>query len=97
MKMFVVLVKYTKPLEQVDACLEAHRAYLRTHCDAGRFMVTGRRVPRTGGVLLARMESAEQLRKLLEHDPFHEARVAEYEVIEFVPTVFDRAFAVFTK
>lgn len=96
-KMFAVLVKYVKPLEQVDAVLAPHRAYLRTHCDAGRFVVTGPQVPRTGGLILARAESREELRKLLEGDPFHAAGVAEYGIIEFVPTVYDTAFAVFTK
>jgi uncharacterized protein YciI len=96
-KMFAVLVKYLKPLDQIDAVLAAHRAYLRTQCDAGRFVVTGPQVPRTGGLILARAESKEELRKLLEADPFHKAGVAEYDIIEFVPTVYDSAFAVFTK
>lgn len=96
-KMFAVLVKYTKPLDQIEAVLAPHRAYLRTHCDAGRFVVTGPQVPRTGGLILARGESKEELRKLLADDPFHKAGVAEYDIIEFVPTVYDSAFAVFTK
>ncbi len=95
--MFLVLVRYTKPLEQVDACLDAHRAYLQTNFDAGRFVVAGRQVPRTGGLILARAESKKALRTLLDDDPFHKAAVAEYELIEFVPAMFDPAFAVFTK
>jgi uncharacterized protein YciI len=96
-KMFAVLVKYVKPLDQVDAILAPHRAYLQAHCDAGRFVVAGRRVPRTGGLILARGESAEQLQKLLEDDPFHKAGVAEYEIIEFIPGVYNAGFAGFTK
>lgn len=95
--MFLVVVRYIKPLEQVDACLEAHRAYLQTNCDAGRFVMAGRRVPRTGGLMLARAESKDALRTLLDDDPFHKAAVAEYEIIEFVPTMFDPAFAVFAR
>lgn len=96
-KMFAVLVKYTKPLEQIDAALAPHRAYLRTNCDAGCFVVTGPQVPRTGGLILARAESKEALRLLLDNDPFHTAGVAQYDIIEFVPTVYDPAFAVFLK
>jgi uncharacterized protein YciI len=96
-KMFAVLVKYIKPLDQIDAVIAPHRAYLRTHCDAGTFVVTGPQVPRTGGLILARAEIKDALRKLLEDDPFHKAGVAEYDIIEFVPTVYDSAFAVFTK
>ena len=95
--MFAVLVKYIKPLDQVDACLDAHRTYLKTNCDAGRFVMAGRRVPRTGGLILARAESKEELRKLLDEDPFHRAGVAAYEIIEIVPTVYNSGFAEFTK
>src|SRR5712692_9252189 len=96
-KMFAVLVKYTKPLDQVDAVLAPHRAYLQTNCDEGSFVVAGRQVPRTGGVILARAESKEELRRLVEDDPFHKAGVAEYNIIEFTPTIYNSAFAVFTK
>jgi len=96
-KMFAVLLKYIKPLDQIDAVLAPHRAYLRTNCDAGRFVVAGRQVPRTGGLILARAESKEELRKLVEDDPFYKAGVAEYDIIEFVPAVYNSAFAVFTK
>jgi uncharacterized protein YciI len=96
-KMFAVLVKYIKPLDQVDAVLAPHRAYLQAHCDTGRFVVAGPRVPRTGGLILVRGGSTEILRKLLEDDPFHKAGVAEYEIIEFVPTVYSAGFAGFTK
>jgi uncharacterized protein YciI len=95
--MFAVLVKYTKPLDQVDACLEDHRAYLKANCDAGRFVMAARQVPRTGGLILARAESKEELHKLLDDDPFHRAGVAAYEIIEIVPTVYHPGFAAFTK
>ena len=94
--MFAVVVRYIQPIEQVDAVLAPHRAYLQSNCDAGRFLVAGPQAPRTGGLILARAESKEELRKLLEEDPFNKAGVAEYDIIEFVPTVFASAFAVFT-
>lgn len=96
-KMFAVVVKYIQPIEQVDAVLAPHRAYLQSNCDAGRFVMAGRQVPRTGGLILAQAESKEELRKLLAEDPFHKAGVAEYDIIEFVPTVFAPAFAVFVR
>ena len=79
----------------MDAVLATHRAYLQANCDAGRFVMAGRRVPRTGGLILARAGSKEELGKLLEDDPFYKASVAEYEIVEFVPTIYDPAFAVF--
>lgn len=55
--------------------------------DAGVFLASGRRVPRTGGVILARAESREALDTLLECDPFAQAGAARYEVVEFIPSM----------
>jgi uncharacterized protein YciI len=52
--MLVVLLSYIRPIEEVDAFMREHVAWLNEHYDAGRFVVAGRRVPRTGGVIVAR-------------------------------------------
>ncbi len=90
-------MKYVKTLDQVDAHLESHRAFLKANSAADRFVVCGRQVPRTGGVILARAESKEQLRETLRQDPFSQADVAEYDIIEVTPTMYHSAFADFTK
>ena len=51
--MFVLLLGYIRPIEEVDALMREHVAWLNEHYDAGRFVVSGRRVPRTGGVIVA--------------------------------------------
>jgi uncharacterized protein YciI len=56
---FVLLLSYVKPLEEVDALMREHVAWLRRHYDAGRFVASGRRIPRTGGVILARGDDRE--------------------------------------
>ena len=43
-------------------------------------------MPRTGGVILAMADSRAALEAILQQDPFCIADVAEFEVIEFVPT-----------
>ena len=53
----------------------------------GKFVVSGRKVPRTGGVILASCSDREELKRILEEDPFFRAKVAEYDVVEFVPTM----------
>ena len=83
--MFIVSLHYVRPLEEVDRHLEAHVAYLKQQYAQGHFLASGRKVPRTGGVILARVGSREALQAVLEQDPFHQNQVAEYEVIEFVP------------
>ena len=85
--MFVVLLTYTKPLEAVDALVPAHREFLRRMYQAGTFLLSGRKEPRDGGVILANAASIQDLESLLAQDPFHVHGVASYQVIQFVPTM----------
>jgi uncharacterized protein YciI len=85
--MFVVLLTYTKPLEAVDALVPAHREYLQQRYQAGTFLLSGRREPRDGGVILANASSLQELQAALALDPFHIHGVATYQVIHFVPTM----------
>ena len=81
--MFVLLLTYVKPLEEVDALMREHIAWLHEHYDAGRFLVSGRRIPRTGGVILARGEDREEIEALAAADPFVSGGVATCDVIQF--------------
>lgn len=81
--MFVVILNYLRPLDEVDAHLQAHRAYLAEQCANGTFLVSGPREPRTGGVILARATSLDELQRVLAHDPFHTQGIAAYEVVQF--------------
>jgi uncharacterized protein YciI len=80
---FVLLLTYIKPLEEVDALMRDHMAWLDEHYDAGRFVVSGRRIPRTGGVIVARGEDLEEIEAIADSDPFVRGGVAACEVIQF--------------
>lgn len=81
--MFVLLLTYTKPLAEVDALMRDHMAWLNEQYDAGRFAVSGRQIPRTGGVILARGDDREEIEALAASDPFVSGGVASCEVIQF--------------
>ena len=81
--MFVLLLTYTRPVEEVDALMREHMAWLRRHYAAGRFVVSGRRIPRTGGVILARGDDREEVEAIAASDPFVSGGVATCEVIQF--------------
>src|SRR4051794_22506692 len=81
--MFVLLLTYTAPLAEVDALMRRHMAWLDEHYDAGRFLVSGRRIPRTGGVILARGGDRAEIEAIAASDPFVTGGVAACEVIEF--------------
>lgn len=82
---FVLLARYTKPAAEVDLLLDAHRAWITRHQEAGRILMTARQVPLTGGLILARGESIEEVSQMISEDPFHASGAAEYEVLEFEP------------
>jgi uncharacterized protein YciI len=81
--MFVLLLTYIRPLDEVDALMREHVAWLDRHFDAGRFVVSGRRIPRTGGVIVARGEDRDEIEAIVASDPFVSAGVATCEVIQF--------------
>src|SRR5207253_5423659 len=54
--MFLLITRYTRPAEEVDRHLEGHIAWIDRNAD--RVLFTARRVPLTGGVILARRRGA---------------------------------------
>lgn len=84
--MFIVVLTYQAPIEEVDAHLKAHIEFLDQYYEEGVFLASGRRVPRVGGVILAEAESEEALRAIVDADPFLTSGVATAEIIEFAPT-----------
>ncbi|MBA8901326.1 YciI family protein [Phyllobacterium sp. P30BS-XVII] len=84
--MYVVSLNYVAPLEELDAVIDGHIAFLDRHYASGTFLASGRKVPRTGGVILARSESEEALRAILAEDPFWQKKLATYDIQQFVAT-----------
>jgi uncharacterized protein YciI len=60
-----------------------HMAWLNEHYEAGRFLVSGRRIPRTGGVIVARGDDADEIEALAASDPFVSTGVATCDIIHF--------------
>ena len=79
----MLLLTYVRPLAAVDALMQEHVAWLDEQYAAGRFVVSGRRIPRTGGVILARGDDRAEIEALAATDPFVAAGVATCEVIRF--------------
>jgi len=85
MSWFVVSLHYVAPLSAIDAAMRSHVAFLEKQRTAGVFIAWGRKVPRTGGIILARGESAAAIEQIMKDDPFVARRLAEIEVTEFLP------------
>ena len=85
--MFVAVLTYKVPIEEVEKHLNEHVEFLKGQYEAGNFIASGRKVPRTGGVILSNMKNKNELEQVLAQDPFNINKVADYEIIEFVPTM----------
>lgn len=84
--MFIINITYTTELENVDPFLEEHIEFLNEHYELGHFLASGRKVPRTGGIILSNVASRVELEKIIEKDPFKKNDLADYELTEFVPS-----------
>jgi uncharacterized protein YciI len=82
--MFIIELTYTAALEQLDEQLKAHVAFLDVHFESGHFIASGRKVPRTGGIILARADSPEAVQQIIEQDPFRILNLADYKITEFI-------------
>jgi len=93
--MFIVILTYVAPLEEIDAAMKAHMRYLDEAYASGQFIASGRRKPRTGGVILSRGDSIEAVQALVAKDPFVSNGLARAEVIEFNTSQFAPGFEPF--
>jgi uncharacterized protein YciI len=81
--MFVIELTYKAALTEIDAHMNAHVKYLNTHYAAGRFLLSGRKIPRDGGIILALGGTKQEIEAIVAQDPFHRHGLADFRVIEF--------------
>lgn len=84
--MYIISLTYKVPLENIDQYLDDHVNYLNDQYEQGNFLMSGKKVPRTGGVILANANNRDEISQILAQDPFYQHQLADYEVIEFVPS-----------
>ncbi|MDP3669164.1 MAG: YciI family protein [Telluria sp.] len=93
--MFVISVTYLTSLDQLEPHVLAHRAFLREQYGRGVLLMSGRKVPPEGGIIIANAETRAEVEEIVRQDPFHIAGVARYEITEFVPSMTADALAAF--
>jgi uncharacterized protein YciI len=80
---FVVELIYKAELAAIDARMRAHMAFLKKHYATGTFLVSGRKIPRDGGVIIAAGKSRQEIEAIVKEDPFIKLGLAEFRIIEF--------------
>ena len=81
--MFLIELTYKAALAEIDRHMKAHVAFLNRHYAAGRFVVSGRKIPREGGIIVATGGTREEIEALMREDPFVARGLAEVRVVEF--------------
>ena len=81
--MFVIELIYKVDLAEIDATMAAHVAFLNPYYASGNFLVSGRKIPRDGGIILAAGKTRQQIQAIVEEDPFVARGMADFRIIEF--------------
>jgi uncharacterized protein YciI len=81
--MFVIELVYKADLREIDAHMRAHVRFLKKYYAAGNFLVSGRKIPRDGGIILAVGKDRETIEGIIREDPFHQQGLADFRIIEF--------------
>jgi uncharacterized protein YciI len=80
---FVIELIYKADLAAIDARMKSHMAFLNKYYAAGNFLVSGRKIPRDGGIIIAVGPSREHIEAIAREDPFCKQGLAEFRVVEF--------------
>ena len=81
--MFVIELIYKVDLAEIDANMAAHVAFLNKYYVSGHFLVSGRKIPRDGGIILAAGKTRQQMQAIVEEDPFVARGLADFRIVEF--------------
>ncbi|MEO8034147.1 MAG: YciI family protein [Acidobacteriota bacterium] len=81
--MFVIELIYKTELAGIDRHMPAHMKFLKKYYGSGNFLISGRKIPRDGGIIIAAAKTREQLDSIMLEDPFIARGLAEYRIIEF--------------
>lgn len=90
--MFIVSITYKTDISEVDKHIEGHIEFIKKYYQLGKFIASGRKVPRTGGVILVKADSLKEVESIITEDPFFMADVATFDITEFFPTMTAEGF-----
>jgi uncharacterized protein YciI len=86
--MFIINLNYIVPLDQLDAHMKEHVQFLQKYYNQNVFVASGRKVPRTGGIILALASSKQEMEKIISEDPFYIHKLADFSITEFLTSQY---------
>jgi uncharacterized protein YciI len=86
----IAIIRYRRPIEEIVAATDEHRAYLKEMKARGVLLASGPWEPRLGGTALLRLpdQGAEAaLFAFRDGDPFVKKGLAQYELLLWNPVI----------
>lgn len=80
--MVIINITYTVELNKIEQKLEEHIEFLNKYYANSKFICSGRKNPRTGGIILCNADK-EEVSEIIKEDPFYINKLGNYEIIEF--------------
>jgi len=90
--MFLVDMNFTDMKKITPELTLLHKQYLEQEYKSNKLMFGGRKVPRTGGILVSRHETDLELKQVLALDPFIKSGAVSYTITEFIPVMASRDY-----
>jgi uncharacterized protein YciI len=81
--MYIIDLNYIVPLEELDEHMAAHVKYLKKYYRKNIFVASGRKVPRTGGIILVLADSEDEVNRIISEDPFFKFDLAKFTITHF--------------
>lgn len=85
MKHFLIEITYTASPEKIADILPAHRQFLQSGYEQGLLLMSGPMLPKTGGVVIARAQTLDDIQTFFKYDPYLANQAATYRFVEFDP------------
>lgn len=86
--MFIIDLNYIAPQEELDKHMYDHVQFLKKFYQKNLFLASGRKVPRTGGIILCIADSEKEVNQIIGEDPFFKLNLAEFKVTEFLSSQY---------
>ncbi|MGL4761686.1 MAG: YciI family protein [Sarcina sp.] len=91
MKVVIIDITYKVDLADIEANLEEHRNFLDKNYSIKKFVCSGRKNPRIGGIIISNAKLNE-VKEIIKEDPFFYKELANYNFTEFEASKYDSNF-----
>ena len=85
---YVVILKYIVPFEELSKWIPDHRAFLQQYYDDETILFSGPLTNKQGGIVVLKASHQDWVEEVFTHDPFAKNHVATYQVLELEVRAF---------